>query len=66
MMVSTASALACLTADYFSLRAGNWKQNNIVLILSLGRLAFGGKHADDGEWNVLDTDRLANGICVAE
>src|SRR5690242_10526692 len=58
--------IGLLATDHFSLGAGNRKQNDIVLVLPLRRLAFGGKYADDSEWHVLDTYCLTDGIGVAE
>ena len=55
-----------LHADHFPFGSGDRKQNDIVLVLSLGRLSFPREYADDRERNVLDSDRLADRIGAIE
>ena len=58
--------IGLLDADHFALGRGDGQQNDVVLILPVGRLALGRQHAHHGERNLLDTNRLANGVGIAE
>ena len=53
-------------ANDFLCRGGNGQQDDVVLVLSCRRLTFWRQNARDGEGHVLDDDRLAGRIAIAE
>src|SRR5579872_566909 len=58
--------IGLLHTDHFPLGGGNWKQNDIVLVLPLGRLTFPREHADDRERDILNTEYLADWVGAIE
>src|SRR5262249_51093636 len=55
-----------IAANYLLCRGGDGQQDGVVLVLSCRRLTFWRQNTHDGEGNVLDDDRLACRIAIAE
>src|SRR5271166_4351933 len=51
-----------LDTEHFPLGGRNRQQDDVVLIVSLGRLALSNEHPDHSEWDIFNTDRLADRI----
>ncbi len=50
--------------DHLTFRRGDREQDDVILILSRGRLAFRTQHADHEERDVLNTDRLPDRVYI--
>src|SRR5579859_669010 len=58
--------IGLFNANDLSLGRGNGEQNDIILILSVGGLPLRGQYPNDGEWNLLDTNCLADRVGLPE